>query len=95
MKKEALSDRRLETKQFISNQDTLLYVTDEYLCVYVHGSVHHESMSITVQDAIMHSFIIFLQTALSVSDDTLIHRQEHIQTVITSGTGRTVFATVR
>ena len=38
----------------------------------------------------------FLQTALHISDDTLIHNQEHIQTVIaTSGTGRTVFATVR
>ena len=64
---------------------------------YVHGSVHRESMSITVkQDATMYSFIIFLQTALHVSGDTLIHHQEHIQTVITtSGTGRTVFATVR
>ena len=42
------------------------------------------------------AFIIFLQTALHVSDDTLIQRQEHIQTVVTtSGTGRTVFATVR
>ena len=39
---------------------------------------------------------VFLQTALHVSDDTIIHRQEHTQTVITkSGTGRTVFATVR
>ena len=37
-----------------------------------------------------------LQTALHVSDDTLIHHQEHIQTVFTtSGTGRTVFVTVR
>ena len=42
----------------------------------------------------IYSFIIFLQTALHVSDDTLIHYQEHTQTVITtSGTGRTVFAT--
>ena len=41
-------------------------------------------------------FILFLQTALHVSDYTLIHHQEHTQTVITtSGTGRTVFATVR
>ena len=48
------------------------------------------------QDVTIYSFIIFLQTALHVSDDTLIHHQEHIQTVITtSGTGRTVFATVR
>jgi len=46
---------------------------------YVHGSVHRESMSIIVQqDATIHSFIIFLQTALHVSDDTLIHHQEHI-----------------
>ena len=35
--------------------------------------------------------VYFLQIALRVSDDTLIHHQEHIQTVITtSGTGRTV-----
>ena len=64
---------------------------------YVHGSVHRESMSITVQqNATIYSFIIFLQTDLHVSDDTLIHHQEHTQTVITtSGTGRTIFATVR
>ena len=66
---------------------------------YVHGSVHRESMSIIVQqDATIYSFffIIFLQTALHVSDVTLIHHQEHIQSVITtSSTGRTVFATVR
>ena len=38
----------------------------------------------------------FLQTVLHVSDETLIHHQEHIQTVITtSGTGRTVYATIR
>jgi hypothetical protein len=55
------------------------------------------SQSIIVQrDATIYSFIIFLQTALHVSDDTFIHHQEHPQTVITtSGTGRTVFATVR
>ena len=49
-------------------------------------------MSIIVQrDANIYSFVIFLQTALDVSDDTLIHHQEHTQTVITtSGTGRTV-----
>jgi len=40
-------------------------------------------------------FIIFLQTALHVSDDTHIHHQEHNQTVITSDTDRTVFPTVR
>ena len=64
---------------------------------YVHGSVRRESMSINVhQDATTYSFVIFLQTAVHVSDDTLIHHQEHTQTVITtSGTGRTVFATVR
>jgi uncharacterized HAD superfamily protein len=33
MKKKVLRDRGLETKQFISNQDTLLYVTDKYLRV--------------------------------------------------------------
>ena len=34
--------------------------------------------------------LYFLQTALHVSDDTLIHHQEHTQTVITtSGTDRT------
>ena len=38
----------------------------------------------------------FLQTAQHISEYTLIHHQEHIQTIITtSGTGRTVFATVR
>ena len=64
---------------------------------YVHESVHHESMSIIAQqDATVYSFIMFLQTSLHVTDDTLIHHQEHTQTVIkTSGTGRTVFATVR
>ena len=64
---------------------------------YVHGSMHRESMSIIVQrDATIYSFIIFLQTSLHVSDDTLIHHQEYTQTVITtSGTGRTVFAIVR
>ena len=35
-------------------------------------------LSIIVQrDATMYSFITFLQTALYVSDDTLIHHQEH------------------
>ena len=60
-------------------------------------SEYGKSMSITVQqDATIRIFIIFLQPALHVSDDTLIHHQEHTQTVITtSGTGRTVFATVR
>ena len=59
--------------------------------------MHREWMSIIVQqDATKYSFIIFLQTALYVSDDTLIHHHEHTQTVITaSGTGRNVFATFR
>ena len=70
---------------------------EEPAFIYVHGSVHRESTSITVQlDATIYSFIIFLQTALRVSDDTLIHHQEHTQNVITtSGTGRTIFATFR
>ena len=39
--------------------------------------------------------LYFMQTALHVSDDTLIHRQEHIQIVITtSDAGLAVFATV-
>jgi len=64
---------------------------------YVHGSVHRESMTIIVQqDATIYSFIIFLQTALHVSDNTLIHHQEHTQTVITASiTVRTVFTTIR
>ena len=46
---------------------------------YVDGSVHRESMSIIVQqDATIYSFIIFLQTALHVSDDTFTHHQEHM-----------------
>ena len=57
--------------------------------------MHCESVSIIVQqDATMYSFFKFLQTALHISDDTLIHHQEHTQTVITTtGTGRTIFAT--
>jgi len=40
--------------------------------------------------------LYFLQKSLCVSDDTLIHEQDHIQTVITtSGTGRTVLGNVR
>ena len=44
----------------------------------------------------LHTVLLyFLQTALYVSDDTLIHHQEHIQTVITtSSNGQTVFATI-
>ena len=57
----------------------------------------HANMSIIVQQyETIYSFIIFLRTALHVSDGTLIHHQQHTQTVITtSGTVRTVFATVR
>jgi len=52
-------------------------------------------MSITIkQDATIYSFIIFLQTVLYVSDDNLIHYQEHPQTVITTGTGRNVLPDV-
>ena len=44
---------------------------------------------IVQQDATSYSFVIFLQTALHVLGYTLIHHQEHTQTVITtSGTGR-------
>ena len=45
----------------------------------------------------LHTILLyFLQAALHVSDDTLIHRQERTQTVITtSGTGRTIFSTIR
>ena len=40
--------------------------------------------------------LYFLQKALHVSDDTLIHHQEHTETVITtSGNGRTVFVSIR
>ena len=43
------------------------------------------------KEATIYNSIIFLQTALHVSVDTLIHHQEYTQTVITSsGTGRTV-----
>jgi len=61
------------------------------------NNLNDVSVSIIVKkDATIYSFIIFPQTALHVSDDSLIHQQEHTQTVITtSGTGRTVFATVR
>ena len=40
----------------------------------------------------LYTFLLyFLQTAVRVSDDTLIHHHEHNQTVITiSGTGQTM-----
>ena len=60
-----------------------------YSVFYVQGSLLRESMSIIVRDVTIYSFIIFMQTALHISDDTLIHHQEHTQTTITtSGTGR-------
>ena len=47
-------------------------------------------MSIIVeQDATTYSFIIFLQTALHVSGDTLTHHREHTQTVITASSSTT------
>jgi len=58
-------------------------------------SINSSLLIFVQQDATIYSFIIFLQTALHVSGDILIHLQEHTQTVIkTSGTGLTVFATV-
>jgi len=46
---------------------------------YVHGSVHRESVSITVQqDATVYNFVIFLQTALHISGDNFTHHQEHM-----------------
>ena len=79
------------------NISSLIIFVKIKLYFYIHGPVHRESMSIIVQQgAIIYSFIIFLQTVLRVSCDTLIHHREHTQTVITTfGTGRTVFATVR
>ena len=58
--------------------------------------MHHESMSTIVRQMRPYTVLLyFLQTALHVSDDPLIH-QKRTQTVITtSGTGRTIFATVR
>ena len=50
---------------------------------------------IVQQDVTIYSFIIFLKTALQVSDDTIIRHQEHAQTVITtSATDWTLFATI-
>ena len=60
--------------------DSVFSQDNNVVVFYVHGSVHRESMSIIVQrDATIYSFIIFLQSALHVSDDTLIHHQEHTQ----------------
>jgi hypothetical protein len=65
----------------------------QFYAFYVQGSVHRESMPITVQQMPLYTVLLyFLQTALHVSDDTLFHHQEHIQIVITTtGTGRTVY----
>ena len=58
----------------------LFMVLGQWVKIYVHGSVHLESVSIIVQrDATVCTFIIFLQTTLHVSDDTLILHQEHTQ----------------
>ena len=58
----------------------LFMVLGQWLKLYVHSSVHLESMSIIVQqDATVCSFITFLQTILHVSDDNFIHHQEHTQ----------------
>ena len=64
---------------------------------YVHGSMHREAVSVLTNKMRLYIVLLyFLQTAPHVSDDPLIPHQEHIQAVITtSGTGRTIFATVR
>jgi len=79
-----------KTKYMITNPDQNA-VRSHYM------KVDSRSMLIIVQrNATKYSFIIFLQSALHVSDDNLIHHQEHPQTLITtSGTSRTLFATVR
>jgi len=66
----------------------------EILCSWVHASWIYVNNCLTRCDYIQ--FVLyFLQTALHVLDDTLIHHREHIPTVMaTCGTGRTVFATV-
>ena len=65
------------------------------LALQIAQPVINMSMSTTVQQ-LYTVLLYFLQTALHVSDDTLIHHQEHTQTVITTtSTGRTVFATFR
>ena len=46
---------------------------------YVHGSVHHESMSIIVQqDATIYSLLYFCKAALHVSGGTSTHHQKHM-----------------
>ena len=64
---------------------------------FVYGSVRRESTSIIVQqDSTIYSFIIFSADSSTCFGWTLIHQQEHTWAVFTtSGTGRTVFATVR
>jgi len=56
----------------ISNNLALIFMFTG-LCIVNQCSI------IIQQDATIHSFIIFLQTAVHVLDDTLIHHQEHTQ----------------
>ena len=52
------------------HKPTSRYPKKTKIILYLHGSVHRESVSIIVQqDATIYSFIIFLRTALCVSDD--------------------------
>ena len=75
-----------------------LSLTRSYITVfYVHGSIHRESVSITVQqDATIRGFIIF-----SADNSTCFgcypHPSSgaHSNVITSSGTGRSVFATVR
>ena len=80
-----------------SEQDLIPRPTTCELVQYISPWLTNQTaMSVIVQqDATIYILLYFLQTALHVSDDTLIHHREHIQTVITCGTGRTVFVTVR
>jgi hypothetical protein len=58
---------------------THIYGFEEIWCdfLYVHGSMHRESVSIIVQqDATLYSFYS-LQTALHVSGDIFTHHKEH------------------
>ena len=83
------------TSIIVSSLTSVFFIASLRMAVWVAETCRRLSI-IVQQDATIYSFIIFLQTALHVSDDTFIHHQEHTQTVITtSGTRRTVFATVR
>ena len=90
------------TKVTCDKTDYIVYcVTDRIIIWNPSKKVSYRDKDVSVcvnncpKDATIYSFIIFLQRYLHISDDTLIHHQEHNQTIITSGTGRTVFATVR